>query len=298
MARGICESPLTEYVYDTDCVVFVGVGMGMMILSSLVCVQYYFDDKRALASSLAIVGNSIGTLVGSPLTRVMMKLYSWKGAMFIQAGILLNGLVASMLLQPKPVRYREAPSCDQTPTEQVPLKEIGAKQSTYNSHKTNFEKAGIDVEDQNENPNHSNGLNSKPNVVEDNEDQRSFCELLRASVTSMCSMELMYNRPFIIYILSNMFIFAGYIVPITFLPERAVVHGIGKLDASFLISIIAFSNLATRISVGFISNETVRFWVYVAISCISGVVNLLTPFYTVYWSMCMYAVILGLCHGK
>jgi len=55
-----------------------GVGFGMMFLPALVMVNFYFDNKRALANGISVCGAGIGTFVMAPLVNFLVSEYSWK----------------------------------------------------------------------------------------------------------------------------------------------------------------------------------------------------------------------------
>ena len=78
----------------------LGVGFGLMYLPSIVTVGYYFDKKRAFATGIATCGSGVGAFVFAPLTTVLIRKYSWRGAMTIVAGIVLQGMVLGCMYRP------------------------------------------------------------------------------------------------------------------------------------------------------------------------------------------------------
>ena len=40
-----------------------GIGFGLIYLPAVVCVGYYFESKRALATGIAVCGSGVGTFV-------------------------------------------------------------------------------------------------------------------------------------------------------------------------------------------------------------------------------------------
>jgi len=42
-----------------DSWIFLGVGFGLIYLPAVVCVGYYFESKRALATGIAVCGSGI-----------------------------------------------------------------------------------------------------------------------------------------------------------------------------------------------------------------------------------------------
>lgn len=80
--------------------VFAGFGFGLMYLAGTVAVGRYFYKKRARAMGTALCGAGIGMFVFIPLVQYIKDTYTWRGGMFILAGIALNGCVLSALYRP------------------------------------------------------------------------------------------------------------------------------------------------------------------------------------------------------
>ena len=73
-------------------------------------VSYYFQDRRALATGIAVCGAGVGCFVFAPLGRLLLDIYHWKCAMLIVAGITLNGCVFGLLLRPlQPIKRPRRP---------------------------------------------------------------------------------------------------------------------------------------------------------------------------------------------
>lgn len=77
-----------------------GAGLGLLYLPSIVTVGHYFKKKRALATGIAVCGSGIGGFVFAPLSEFLIEQYTWKGAMWIIAAIVLNGIPIAALLRP------------------------------------------------------------------------------------------------------------------------------------------------------------------------------------------------------
>ncbi|CAC5388566.1 Monocarboxylate transporter 13,Monocarboxylate transporter 14,Monocarboxylate transporter 3 [Mytilus coruscus] len=84
-----------------------GLGFGLIYLPSIVTVGFYFEKRRALATGIAMCGSGIGTFVFSPLNDYLLGLYGWRNLLFIQSGIILNGVVCGMLMRPLKVKPRK-----------------------------------------------------------------------------------------------------------------------------------------------------------------------------------------------
>lgn len=60
-----------------------------------------------MAYGLTMVLASLGNLVGAPVQAYFLRLYGWRGAMIIQAALVLNLLPASLLLRRHTTRAKE-----------------------------------------------------------------------------------------------------------------------------------------------------------------------------------------------
>ena len=89
---------------------FIGFGLGMTYLPAIVCVAYYFDQKRSLAIGIACCGSGIGTFIFGSLAGILLKTFGWRGGMLIEAGLVLNCVAFGMIfVEPAlPVRRLEA----------------------------------------------------------------------------------------------------------------------------------------------------------------------------------------------
>jgi len=65
----------------------------MMSVASLVLVGFYFEKNRAVATTIATCGSSLGAALLAPLIRAMITEYSWNGAIIMLSGLVLNGAV-------------------------------------------------------------------------------------------------------------------------------------------------------------------------------------------------------------
>lgn len=89
-----------------------GIGFGMIYLPAVVCVGYYFEKKRSLATGIAVCGSGFGTFVFAPLaTFLLEKLGGWRGANLVLAGLILNCAIFGALMRPLtyPQKKKEKP---------------------------------------------------------------------------------------------------------------------------------------------------------------------------------------------
>ena len=77
-------------------------GLGMAYLPAIVTVSFYFEERRSLATGLAVCGSGIGTFVFAPLTDKLVQEYGWRGSLLILSGILLNCIICGAVFRPLP----------------------------------------------------------------------------------------------------------------------------------------------------------------------------------------------------
>lgn len=84
---------------------FGGIGFGLIYVPSVITTGFYFERWRALATGIAVCGSGIGTFLIAPLTTYLKDQYGWRGAVLIQAGLILNCAIFGALFRPlKPTK--------------------------------------------------------------------------------------------------------------------------------------------------------------------------------------------------
>lgn len=94
-----------------------GTGCGMIYISTVILVSYYFELRRSLAVGISICGSGFGTFLFAPLSEILLREFAWQGTHLIFAGFTLNCLVFSLLLLP--LEYFQTKPSEQKLTCQV-----------------------------------------------------------------------------------------------------------------------------------------------------------------------------------
>ncbi|KAJ8674039.1 hypothetical protein QAD02_005301 [Eretmocerus hayati] len=77
-----------------------GIGFGLIYLPAVVCVGYYFETKRSLATGIAVCGSGFGTFLFAPMAGWLLQNFAWKGAILILAGLIFNCAVFGAMMRP------------------------------------------------------------------------------------------------------------------------------------------------------------------------------------------------------
>ena len=105
--RGTIFFRIFTFLYLHLFSLFSGIGLGLIYLPAIVSVTYYFEKRRAFATGLAVCGSGLGTFIFAPLTKILVETYTWKGAVLIEAGLLLNCIVCGAMFRPLEMERRK-----------------------------------------------------------------------------------------------------------------------------------------------------------------------------------------------
>ncbi|CAL8110736.1 unnamed protein product [Orchesella dallaii] len=81
-----------------------GVGFGLIYLPAVVCVGYYFESKRALATGIAVCGSGVGTFVFAPFASWLLSIMEWRSANLVFSALILSCGLFGTLMKPLEVQ--------------------------------------------------------------------------------------------------------------------------------------------------------------------------------------------------
>lgn len=121
------------------------------------------------------------------------------------------------------------------------------------------------------------------------------------TINSFLDLTLFTHRGFLLYLLGNVIMFFGLFAPLVFLSNYAKDKGISKDKAAFLLSILAFTDMIARPSMGLVANTR---WIrpriqyfFAGAVLYNGVCHLFAPMSVDYVGFAIYAVFFGLAFG-
>lgn len=79
--------------------VIAGLGLGLVYVTAVVAIAYWFDKKRTLAVGLGACGTGVGTFVYAPMTQYFIQEYGWRGTILLLSGTLLNLCVCGAVMR-------------------------------------------------------------------------------------------------------------------------------------------------------------------------------------------------------
>lgn len=261
--------------------------MGMIVLSTLVLVQQYFDRRRAMAAGIAVSGYSFGSLVAGPVVRVLIDAYSWRGTLMLIAGIFLHVAVFGSLFRPLVERK----------------KSVYPQRENINGIRTSSSAAA------NENDEESNGrVFKEPSSVTAAVASSSRSLRKQSCIGGLCSkifasafdFSLLRNASFSLYIVSVFFVHVGLTTFNQHTPSRAAHWGVSRNLVAVLPTITGISIGVSRIIFGFVANAprfVNRMLQYAATALLGGAVQMSVALATSFETMAAYCVVQGVLSG-
>ncbi|VDD75553.1 unnamed protein product [Mesocestoides corti] len=316
-----------------------GHGCGLAYLPAICIVSEYFTGKRALAVGLAVCGSGIGgqsgiyltvsfvifapgTFVFAPLMSHLIRIYSWRGAMLLEAGLVLNCCVCGALFRPlkSPGHEMELRLRKPHPLSASSYNLEGPPSASLNEEgeTTSYQTAGGSASTPRQVVNYIifRFLTRKPVSAYNSEkpirrqlshDQphakrQSACRSrFHESLRSVLSLHLLKNPAFIVFAVSNFLTSLGFNAPFLFVMDRATLMGVDEASAGFLVASIGIGNTLGRVVVGVLAmtrHRKLRLHLYTGSLVLCGVITAMSCWAQRYPLMVAYAVAFGFLCGK
>ncbi|KAG5869461.1 hypothetical protein JTB14_022127 [Gonioctena quinquepunctata] len=250
-----------------------GIGMGTIYLPAVVCVGYYFESKRSLATGLTVCGSGFGTFAFAPLATYLVGKFGWKGTNLCFASILLSCSLCGALM--KPLEIQEVVTTDEvtgsvskkssraiprSATSEEPI----ASNAVYNSNLSVSVRRGSVLQPLARKDIFYSG--SVTNLKEFqsqrtlNSYRQSVHSISRSKSKSSClpgnlgdtlgellDVSLLKDPVFFVLLISNIFSMGALYIPFVYIVECAIADGIDANSAAFLVSIIGIVNTVFRV---------------------------------------------------
>ena len=213
-----------------------------MLLSSFVIIQEHFAKKRTFAVGFSRMGGSIGTVVFTPLIRYILSEYGWRAAMLANGSIALHVVVFAALLRPGdelPAAEREDKQPEKKTTMSV-LPDVTQVDGTIQDR-------DIDAID-----GANKHIQEKSTFVNGNEENGHALPPLskqrerKQSVIKPSGENTLKSPVFFFFLIGNVLNAYGISVMYMHSPSRAIIKGIGKMESSLLITVVAVMSTLFR----------------------------------------------------
>ena len=263
-----------------------------MMLACNFSVQRYCSTWRSLASGIMTTGMSVGILCFPPWTEFLIREYNWRGALLINAGILLHGLPLSVLLAPALTAV-----CDSTKQEDKSNEII--KKDDFSYMDQNDSEPTEVLYDANVQMSMSKRVNNPESGIR-KENLSNISKLGRFKITLLTYFELLKSAKTVLFILSTALIQSGHLCPYSYMPMRAVYLNISKERVALWLSITGIVGAFGRLLSGFIGNylSRGRIAMYGMCGIITGGANVISVLIFNYYGLVAYGAVFGLVSGR
>ncbi|KAI0239773.1 Monocarboxylate transporter 12 [Lamellibrachia satsuma] len=207
----------------------VGVGGSLAYSPSIVAVSQHFVKKRAFAVGVCFAGSGVGAFVLPPVVRLALTCYGLDGTFLIMAGIFFNLCVCGMLYRPATF-YLTRHRLKRT-------RQFGAKCSDCRRRDcVTVSVINIDV------PKTELALRSSKIITTAN--------VFRNTKKAVFDWQLLRNPLLYLYAVSLSVANSSFSNIFNILPQHTQQLGVSKTDAVWIVSIVGFADLGSRLCIG------------------------------------------------
>ena len=238
------------------------------------------------------MGVSIGVLCFPPWTEFLIREYNWRGALLINAGILLHGLPLCVLLTPSRISV-----CHTTRQEDI------SNEKSNKNNVCNIDQGGREFTEELHGANKQNMMSSRFNSEESEikiEKMSNISKLERLKITVSIYVELLKSTRTVLFIVSMALIQSGHLGPNSYMPLRAAYLNISKEKVALWLSITGIVGAFGRPLSGFIGNylSSGRIVMFGMCAIITGGANVISVLIFNYYGLVAYGAVFGLVSGR
>ncbi|XP_056325400.1 monocarboxylate transporter 12-B [Danio aesculapii] len=204
-----------EYLYAT-LGLLTGLGFALCYTPAIAMVGIYFCERKALAYGIAMSGSGIGTFILAPVVQLLIEHYSWRGALLILGGFVLNLCVCGALL--RPIILKEEEAC--------PLP--------------------VDSEC---------GYSVKPSTLNGGPTRSAASDAKQRCFQSLQEYHFLLMPDFLVLAGSFLLLASGCSLPFVYLVPYALDVGVGHQHAAFLMSILGVIDIVGNITFGWLTDR-------------------------------------------
>ena len=303
-----------------DCSISVsGVGFCIWSVCAMVGVQLFFDKRRGFATAFTTIGKSAGVLLWSWLTPFTIDIYTFKGALLIQAAVSLHGLViAAILRRPvlqstHPVQATRGQLETETDKYDGQYSQDESEDGSVWSYSGSTEMLDMSLHSGNKSGRPPSTNNEGMSVYEVETGNVTICgenkdvtlpssqEHLRRRLkfSDILDFSLLCKVPKItLFYISIFLVMSGDQVPYVFLPVRLAEKGRSKDDAAMLVTILGITTVVSRLLCGWMADVVDRNVMYAVASVANGLVSVAFAFVTNFGALTAYCISFSVSTGK
>ena len=240
------------------------------------------------------MGMSIGVLSFPPWTEFLIREYNWRGALLINAGILLHALPLSVLLAPPRIPMLNSRLHLNSTKQENISNEKSNRNNVYN-----IDQGGRELSEELHVETIQNLMTSRLNSEESEIRIEKMSNISKVEKL-LTYVKLLKSAKIVLFILSTALLQSGHFCPYSYMPMRAVYLNISKERVALWLSITGIVGAFGRILSGFIGNylSRGRIVMYGMCGIITGGANVISVLIFNYYGLVAYGAVFGLVSGR
>ncbi|KAK2192422.1 hypothetical protein NP493_31g00031 [Ridgeia piscesae] len=209
----------------------VGVGGSLAYAPSIVIVSQYFEKKRAFAVGVCFSGSGVGALVLPPLVRLALNHCGLDGTFVIMAGVSFNLCVCGMLFRPVAF-YRQRYRRKRT-------QKLGAECNNGCSRQDRVTVSVINTD-----------VPETTEIALRSSKIIATTKTFRETKKCVFDWKLLRNPLLYLYVVSLSVAASSFSNIFNILPQHTQQLGVSKTDSVWIVSILGFGDLGSRVCIG------------------------------------------------
>jgi len=266
----------------------------MMLMSSMVLLQQYFNRRRALAVSIASLGFSVGGVTFGPLTAILLEVFAVRGTLLIIAAIYLQMSVFCCLFRPAP-GHRGLGTAGQTKS----VTSSHGRQEMVLIVGSNDSDASVKLQQGNRSTVGQSLTDAETGRQHAGSRAVRVLAWVRQLFADLFDFSLLKCFFFRLFTVATFCVFFGFSSFVLHTPSRAAHFGVEPWFLSTLPAFICVSTAISRLVSGFIAHSPCTNLVlqFAISSTLSGLVQISALLATTFKTIALYCVVQGLING-
>ncbi|TRZ00340.1 hypothetical protein DNTS_002862 [Danionella cerebrum] len=265
--------------------IVTGLGYCLTFLPTVTILSQYFSRRRSLVTAMASTGESVAIFAFAPAFTALKNWIGWRYTMIVigtlQGTIVVCGaLLRPIVIQPETFVTETAPKSSSSP----PAEQMQGSLSTRDS----------EIQDA------AQGSRPGKETPENEPLQLSPKQENSAPQNKLLDLSVLKEGSFLCYSAFGLFATLGFFAPQLYVVELSASLGTDREKAAYMLSTMAISEIAGRLSIGWVLNCGCIRKIFVLLTCVILMCLVLVVFTVVngFWGLAVCCVLYGFLLGN
>lgn len=232
-----------------------GFGYCLTFLPTVTILSQYFNDRRSLVTALASTGESLSMFALAPAFSALRDKIGWRHTMAVIGALQSTIIICGALLRPIVIDPNATKKTEDSSTEVTNEEVKEESKSSYSQENELTGDSGIQSlkDTDNSGPEERTLLEKRvDNESAPNCEETKTKDVKKHKIMKLLDFSILKENSFIFYSLFGLFATLGFFAPHLYIIELSVSWGVERERATFMLSIMAVSEILGRFSIGWI----------------------------------------------